>query len=87
MTRHALEIDGHLVVISEVSGVTKLLLTPPQNEKRLVFFDVLTKSNATLRVSREADTMEVDDTINVVDGWRRELVDAVKEFLGEARPA
>lgn len=86
-----LEIDGHLFIIGQISGITKVLLTPPDEQGlRNVFFDVLMKnSSTTLRVNQVSDISMVDQagerlnkTIDVVEGWRQELIQGVKNYLG-----
>ena len=86
MANATIDTDGHLLVAAEVAGITKVLLMPEVEGKRLVFFDVLMKSNSTLRVSREALVADVDAAIVEVELWREQVGDAVIEWNNEKIP-
>lgn len=86
-----IEIDGHLFILEQISGITKVLLTPPdENQLRNVFFDVLMKnSSTTLRVNQVATVdlthgggEALNQAIEVVEGWRQLMIEDVKKLLG-----
>lgn len=82
------DLDGHYIIFDQIAGITKVMTTPFNPEVATpvdVFFDLLTKSQATLRVARpvpvgtpEEMGTGVDAAMTMLEALRQQLIDAIE---------